>query len=83
MGLQCPQKCARACDRGSSAENFLFWPNEKLRVRLESVQARDRGAAAGQEQAPIRERGRGMEGAGQIKPEIRLNYIGTLVTMSQ
>ena len=48
MGLQCPQKCARACDRGSSAENFLFWPNEKLRVRLESVQARDRGAVANQ-----------------------------------
>ena len=52
-------------------------------MRLESVQARDRGDATGQEQAPIRERGRGMEGAGQIKPEIRLNYIGTLVTMSQ
>ena len=65
------------------SRKFQFWPNEKLRVRLESVQARDRGDATGQEQAPIRERGRGMKGAGQIKPEIRLHYIGTLVTMSQ
>jgi len=63
------------------SRKFQFWPNEKLRVRLESVQARDRGDATGQEQAPIRERG--MKGAGQIKPEIRLHYIGTLVTMSQ